>query len=62
MKLSVQYKNMDHPWCTKPTGKKLACEDFFSKCDQSRRKLGILSHLLKESLMENFIFREVISA
>ena len=31
-------------------------EDFFSKCDQIRRKLGIWSHLLKKSLMENFIF------
>ena len=30
--------------------------DFFSKCDQIRRKLRIWSHLLKKSLMENFIF------
>ena len=30
--------------------------DFFSKCDQIRRKLGICSHLLKKSLMKNFIF------
>ena len=29
---------------------------FFSKCDQIRRKLRIWSHLLKKSLMENFIF------
>ena len=29
---------------------------FFSKCDQIRRKLPISSHLLKKSLMENFIF------
>ena len=31
----------------------------FIKCDQIRRKLRIWSHLLKKSIMENFIFREV---
>ena len=31
-------------------------KDFFSKCDQIRSKLWIWSHLLKKSLMENFIF------
>ena len=31
-------------------------KDFFSKCGQIRRKLQIWSHLLKKSLMENFIF------
>ena len=31
-------------------------KDFSSKCDQIRRKLWIWSHLLKKSLMENFIF------
>ena len=31
-------------------------KDFYSKCDQIRRKLGIWSPLLKKSLMENFIF------
>ena len=35
---------------------KFSNEDFFSKCDQIRRKLRIWSHLLKKSLMENFIF------
>ena len=29
---------------------------FFSKCDQIRKKLQILSQLLKKSLMKNFIF------
>ena len=33
--------------------------DFFSKCDQIRRKLGIWSHLLKKHITENFIFCEV---
>ena len=31
-------------------------KDFFSKCDQIRSFLRIWSHLLKKSLMENFIF------
>ena len=31
-------------------------KDFFSKCEQICRKLRIWSHLLKKSLMENFIF------
>ena len=35
---------------------KFSLKDFFSKCDQMRRKLRIWSHLLKKSLMENFIF------
>ena len=39
---------------------KFSIKDFFSKCDQIRWKLGIWSHLLKKSLMENFIFRAVI--
>ena len=33
--------------------------DFFSKCDQIRRKLQIWSHLLKKFLMEKFSFCEV---
>ena len=35
---------------------KFSIRDFFSKCDQIRRKLRIWSHLLKKCLMENFIF------
>ena len=35
---------------------KFSIKDFFSKCDQIRRKLAIWSHLLKKSLMENFLF------
>ena len=31
-------------------------KDFFSECDQIRRKLQIWSHLLKKSLTKNFIF------
>ena len=33
---------------------KFSFKDFFSKCDQIRRKLW--SHLRKKSLIENFIF------
>ena len=36
--------------------RKFSITDFFSKCDQIRRKLRICSHLLKKSVMENFIF------
>ena len=35
---------------------KFSIKGFFSKCDQIRRKLQIWSHLLKKSLMVNFIF------
>ena len=35
---------------------KFPIKDFFSKCDQICRKLRIWLHLLKKSLMENFIF------
>ena len=38
---------------------KFSFKDFFSKCDQIRRKLRIWSHLLRKSLMENFIFDAV---
>ena len=38
---------------------KFSIKNFFSKCDQIRRKLRIWSHLLKKSLTENFIFRAV---
>ena len=34
---------------------KFSIKDFFSKYDQIRRKMRIWSHLLKKSLMENFI-------
>ena len=35
---------------------KFSIKDFFSKCDQIRSIPRIWSHLLKKSLMENFIF------
>ena len=39
---------------------KFSINNFFSKCDQIRRKLRIWSHLLKKSLMGNFIFYAVL--
>ena len=35
---------------------KFSIKDFFSICDQIRSFLRIWSHLLKKSLMKNFIF------
>ena len=35
---------------------KFSIKDFFNKCDQIRSFLRIWSHLMKKSLMENFIF------
>ena len=35
---------------------KFSIRDFFSKCDQIRSFLRIWAHLMKKSLMENFIF------
>ena len=40
---------------------KFPIKHFFSKCDQIHRKLQIWLHLLKKSLMENFIFCAVNS-
>ena len=40
--------------------KSVPFKDFFSKCDQIRRKLRILSHLPKKYLMENVVFCAVI--
>ena len=41
---------------------KLSIKGFFSKCDQIRSFMQIRSHLLKKSLMENFIFCAVANA
>ena len=38
---------------------KFSIKDFFSKCDQICRKLRFWSHLLKKSLIENFMFCSV---
>ena len=41
---------------------KFFIKDFFSKCDEICNFLRIWSHLLKKSLMENFIFCAAILA
>ena len=41
------------------TKKEFSIKDSFSICDQIRSFQQIWSHLLKKSLMENFIFRAV---
>ena len=38
---------------------KFSIKDFYSKCDQIRSFLRIWLHLLKKSLMQNFIFYAV---
>ena len=35
---------------------KFSINDFFSKCDHIRSKPRIWSHLLRKSLLENFVF------
>ena len=40
---------------------KFFIKDFFSECDQIRNFLQFWSHLLKKSLIENFIFCAVWS-
>ena len=47
-------------WKEHYTRNKVSINDFFSKCDQFCRKLRIWSHLLKKSLIENFIFCAVV--
>ena len=39
---------------------KFSIKNFFSKCDQIHRKLRVWSHLLKKSLMENFVFHALL--
>ena len=52
--LCIRYTN----WLFTDTAQKMkfSIKDFFSKCDQIHRNLRIWLHLLKKSLMENFIF------
>ena len=39
---------------------KFSIKDFLNRCDQIRRELRIWSHLLKKSLMQNFIYCAVL--
>ena len=60
MKSVQNYYIKKNAWMLSPSitaqKMKFSIKDFYSKCDQIRRKLRIWSHLLKKSLMENFIF------
>ena len=49
-------KSQKYVTCHTAQKMKFSIKDFFSKCDQIYRKLQIWSHLLKKSVMENFIF------
>ena len=51
---SCYYKSLQTPF--KGQAALLQLKDFLSKCDQIRSFLRIWSHLLKKSLMKNFIF------
>ena len=52
-RITADLINMMKCYCTKM---KFPVKDFFSKYDQIRSFLLIWPHLLKKSLMENFIF------
>ena len=59
IKVVVQQNDVDE---IKFTAQKMkfSINDFFSYCDQIRSFQRIWPHLLKKSLMENFIFCEVV--
>ena len=52
-----------HVWikcrCCAAHKKKFSVKDFFSKCDQIRKKLWIWLHLLKKFLTESFIYENL---
>ena len=54
--LQMNYNKGEKMFKTTAQKMKSSIKDFFSKCDQIRRKLKIGLHLLKKYLMENFIF------
>ena len=58
LKIMYHFSYSQFVHCTKM---KFSIKDFFSKCDQICRKLRIWSHLLKNFLMENFIFCAVVA-
>ena len=58
-KMSQQSQPLSSPSNTTAQKMKFSFKDFFSKCEQIRNKLQIWSHLVKKSLMKNFIFLAV---
>ena len=58
----IKPNHLDRSKVTLHKKMKFSIKDFFSKYDQIRSYLRIWSHLLKKSLMENFIFCAVEGA
>ena len=58
-KLSYLMKTLNMAFCTAQK-MKFSIKEFFSKFDQIHSFLQIWLHLLKKSLMENFIFCAVL--
>ena len=62
--ISASAKALVRNWYTKinytAQQMKFSIKDFFSRCEQIRGKLRVSSHLLKKSLMKNFIFCAVL--
>ena len=56
----VKFENINKYFSVTAQKMKFSMKDFFSKCDQILGKLPIWSHLLKKSLMENFIFVQCV--
>ena len=55
--MKLRRKKLRRKLCTNTAQKiKFSIKDFFNRCGQIRRKMRIWSHLLKKSLIENFIF------
>ena len=54
--LSYLVSSWKHAACHTAQKMKIPIKCFFSKCDQIRSFQRIWSHLMKKSLMENFIF------
>ena len=59
--LKLHYVFGDYEEKLERTMHKKWVEDFFSECGQVRRKLRICTHLLKNSLTENFTFWVVVA-
>ena len=51
----IIYPKLDFLFCHTTEKMKFSIKDFLSKCDQICGKLRIWSHLLKNSLMKNFV-------
>ena len=58
-KLACYENNLSLSYCFTAQKMKFSIKNLFSKCDQIRSFLRIWQHLLKKSVMENFMFCEV---